>query len=84
MAARTLSRNVICFFLLFIASKSVNSQEDFLAKFSDDEVHNPLYSETSTYSGIQEEAAPYLDQVSDLTEKEIKFAETEQDMADVS
>ena len=44
------------------------------------EVHvsgnDPLYSETSTYSGIPE-AAPYSD-MNDLTEKERKLAETEQ------
>jgi hypothetical protein len=73
--AKTSSRNVLYFFLLFVAS-SANSQDDFLSNFSDDEIHDPLYSETSTYSGIPE-AAPYLD-MNDLTEKERKLAETEQ------
>jgi hypothetical protein len=75
MVAKTSSRNVLYFFLLFVAS-SANSQDDFLSNFSDDEIHDPLYSETSTYSGIPE-AAPYLD-MNDLTEKERKLAETEQ------
>ena len=75
MAAKSSSRNVLYFFLLFVAS-SANSQEDFLSNFSEDEIHDPLYSETSTYSGIPE-AAPYLD-MNDLTEKERKLAETEQ------
>ena len=72
MAAKSSSRNVLYFFLLFVAS-SANSQDDFISNFSG---NDPLYSETSTYSGIPE-AAPYLD-MNDLTEKERKLAETEQ------
>lgn len=79
MVAKTSSRNVLYFFLLFVAS-SANSQDDFSSNFSEDEIHNPLYSETSTYSGIPE-AAPYLD-LNDLTEKERQLAETEQSMED--
>ena len=81
MVAKTSSRNVLYFFLLFVAS-SANSQDDFLSSFSEDEIHDPLYSETSTYSGIPE-AAPYLD-LNDLTEKERQLADTEQSLEDVS
>ena len=78
MAAKTSSRNVLYFFLLFVAS-SANSQDDFISNFSG---NDPLYSETSTYSGIPE-AAPYLD-MNDLTEKERQLADTEQSLEDVS
>ena len=78
MAAKTPSRNVLYFFLLFVASFA-NSQDDFISNFSG---NDPLYSETSTYSGIPE-AAPYLD-MNDLTEKERQLADTEQSLEDVS
>ena len=42
--------------------------------------NDPLYSETSTYSGIPE-AAPYSD-MNDLTEKERQLADTEQSLED--
>ena len=76
MAAKTSSRNVLYFFLLFVAS-SANSQDDFISNFSG---NDPLYSETSTYSGIPE-AAPYSD-MNDLTEKERQLADTEQSLED--